>query len=62
MVASTAAKRASRALRSKRRTSVQVVDYQIGDQVEFWRQPAKEDLSGWRGPCLLYTSDAADDM
>eukprot|EP00975_Prorocentrum_lima_P035211 7399197-Prorocentrum_lima.AAC.1 len=50
MVAATAAERASRALRSRTRQAVQVVDYQIGDQVELWKQPANKDLSGWRGP------------
>eukprot|EP00975_Prorocentrum_lima_P031834 6683333-Prorocentrum_lima.AAC.1 len=53
MVASTAADRAQRALSSKTRTSVQVVNYQIGDPGEFWRAPANKDLIGWRGSATV---------
>eukprot|EP00975_Prorocentrum_lima_P018535 3901940-Prorocentrum_lima.AAC.1 len=53
MVASTAAERAQRALQSKTRPSIQAVNYQIGDQVEFWRDPANKDLPGWRGPATV---------
>eukprot|EP00975_Prorocentrum_lima_P014885 3157299-Prorocentrum_lima.AAC.1 len=53
MVAATAAERANRALRSKTRQAVQVIDYQIGDQIEFGKQPSNTDLSGWRGPATI---------
>eukprot|EP00975_Prorocentrum_lima_P017474 3691051-Prorocentrum_lima.AAC.1 len=43
MISATAANRASRALRSKTRQAVQVVDYLIGDQIEFWKQPSNKD-------------------
>eukprot|EP00975_Prorocentrum_lima_P004765 1038026-Prorocentrum_lima.AAC.1 len=47
-----------RALQSKTRTSVQAVNYQIGDQVEFWRAPANNDLSGWCGPAVVVSVQA----
>eukprot|EP00975_Prorocentrum_lima_P000084 19411-Prorocentrum_lima.AAC.1 len=53
MISATAADRASRALRSKTRQAVQVADYKVGDQIEFWKQPLNKDLSGWRGPATV---------
>eukprot|EP00975_Prorocentrum_lima_P020151 4242108-Prorocentrum_lima.AAC.1 len=53
IVAATAADRARRALSSKTRPSVQLVNNQIGDQIEFWKPPANKDLSGRRGPAIV---------
>eukprot|EP00975_Prorocentrum_lima_P070886 12934610-Prorocentrum_lima.AAC.1 len=53
MISATATDRATRALRSKTRRSVQVVDNQTGDQIEFWKQPSNKDLSGGRGPATV---------
>eukprot|EP00975_Prorocentrum_lima_P026884 5655434-Prorocentrum_lima.AAC.1 len=62
MVASTASDRAQRALSSKTRPSVQVVNYQIGDRVEFWRAPANKDLIGWRGPAIVVNVQSNGDI
>eukprot|EP00975_Prorocentrum_lima_P036884 7762962-Prorocentrum_lima.AAC.1 len=61
MIASTASEKASRALQSKTRQAVQVIDYQIGNQIEVWKQPSNKDLSKpdgdihleWQGNTLI---------
>eukprot|EP00975_Prorocentrum_lima_P015263 3234863-Prorocentrum_lima.AAC.1 len=62
MVAATASERASGALRSKTRQAVLVIDYHIGDQIEFWEQPSNKDLSGWRGPATVVNVQSDGDI
>ena len=53
MLQATAAEKANRASVSKTRTTGELLQLQVGDQVDFYRQPATKDLSGWLGPATV---------
>ena len=50
IVQGTAMDRLKLADRSKTRMAGELLDLQVGDSVDFWRDPANKDTSGWRGP------------
>ena len=50
MVAGTARNRLEIAEDSKTRPFGEGLELQIGDLVDFWRQPPNRDVSGWQGP------------
>ena len=53
MVQESAQMRLERALVSKPSPTVEQLDFQPGDLVDFWRKPATKDGSGWRGPSTV---------
>lgn len=53
MVQETAQLRIERALHSKTRLAVEQLEFEPGDLVDFWRNPATKDESGWRGPARV---------
>ena len=53
MVQESAQMRLERALNSKTRLAVEQLELQPGDLVDFWREPATKDESGWRGPARV---------
>ena len=59
MLQVSAQQRVVRALRNKSRRAIQSEQFQPGDQVEIFRQPANKDTSGWRGPCSITHVSAA---
>ena len=46
----TAKERLKRALKSQTRPSGEELEYQLGQQVDWFREPTGKDMSGWRGP------------
>ena len=53
MLQATAAEKANRANNSKARTSGELLQIQVGHQVDVYRQPATKDLRGWLGPATV---------
>ena len=53
MVQETAQLIIERALESKSRLSMQQLELEPGQLVDFWRKPATKDESGWRGPATV---------
>jgi len=53
MVQETAQLRIERALQSKTRLSIEQLELEPGQLVDFWRKPATKDESGWRGPATV---------
>ena len=49
----TAQERLERANRTKTRPSGELLELQIGDQVDGYRKPTTKDLTGWRGPMTV---------
>ena len=52
MVEGTAAARVQRALRTRTQRAVQE-EFNVGDEVEFHRDPTQKDLPGWNGPAVI---------
>ena len=53
MVQATAQQRATLALKSKARLSIEELELKTGDLVEFWRTPSHKDTPGWKGPARV---------
>eukprot|EP00975_Prorocentrum_lima_P044867 9396574-Prorocentrum_lima.AAC.1 len=49
----TAQQRMGRAINSMTRKAVQLDDHHVGDIVEFHRNPANTEVSGWREPATI---------
>ena len=48
-----ARERMHRAMRAQTKPAGEELDYKVGQQVDFWREPASKDSSGWRGPATI---------
>ena len=53
MVQATAAAKLERATKHKTRVTGELLELSVGEQVDFWRQPATKDHSGWLGPATV---------
>ena len=53
MLEGTANDRMTRANESKTRRSGELLDLNIGDEVDLYRSPPNKDLTGWRGPARV---------
>jgi hypothetical protein len=53
MLEGTANDRMTRADKTKTRRSGELLDLQIGDEVDLYRSPPNKDLTGWRGPARV---------
>ena len=49
------------AAHSKTRPAGELMNLELGDQVEFYRSPATKDLVGWRGPGTVVDLSAMTD-
>ena len=53
MVEGTAKARAQRAIKTRAVRDAVQEDFQVGDQVDYFREPSTKDASGWHGPCTV---------
>ena len=48
-----AKERMRRAMHTPSRPAAEEFEFRLGDSVDYWREPAHKDASGWRGPAVV---------
>ena len=54
MLEGTARARVSRALNTRSTTPAERYNFQVGEEVDFYRKPGAKDASGWYGPAVVH--------
>ena len=57
IIESTALARIERAMNTITTTPSEALDYRPGERIEFYRNPPKEDVSGWQGPAEVISNE-----
>eukprot|EP00974_Lingulodinium_polyedra_P039807 3819518-Lingulodinium_polyedra.AAC.1 len=59
MVEGSARARLGRTLNARTTMSAQHLNLQVGEEVDFYRQPTSKDVSGWLGPAEVIDTSRA---
>ena len=59
MIDATAVAKVGRALNTRTTVPAQRLDYKVGEEVDFYRDPHNKDTGGWSGPATVIDASEA---